>query len=116
MAKISGIVTIEVDGETLESESGATLNPGGITREPMMSDAGNYHFTEANTPSSVECSIMHISTTDITAFNAMTDVTVNFKCDTGQVYTITGACLTEPASLSGGKASLKFGGPPAVLQ
>ncbi len=116
MSKVTGRVQIEVDGETLESEAGATMNVGGIQREPMMSDAGNYHFSESYVPSSVECVLMHMTGEDATRFSAMASITLNFKCDSGQVYTIPGACNTDPPSLSGGKLSLKFGGPPAKLQ
>jgi hypothetical protein len=116
MSKVTGRVEFEVDGETMQSESGATLNPGGFNREGMMDDAGNYHYTESHAMATAECTIMHTDATDITRFNSMVDVTINFKCDTGQVYTIGKACLTEPAALSGGKCSLKFAGPPAKLQ
>ena len=116
MAKVTGIVTIEVDGETLESEAGATISIGGVTREAVITETGNVFGMETQVPGTIECSILHVTNTDLVRLASLTDVTINFKCDTGQVYTVADGFLTEPPSLSGGKASLKFAGKAAVLQ
>jgi hypothetical protein len=116
MAKVTGRVTFEVDGEVLESEAGATINVGGVNREPVISETGKVFPMETSVPATAECSILHMTDTDLVALAALVDVTLNFKCDSGQVYTIKGAFLTEPPALSGGKASLKWAGQAAKIQ
>lgn len=116
MAKATGIVTIELDGETLESETGATLNVGGVNREALITETGNIFAMETRVPATIECSVLHLTGTDLTTLANIVDGVLNFKCDTGQVYTITNAFLTEPPSLSGGKVPLKWTGRAAVKQ
>jgi len=116
MAKATGIVTIELDGETLESETGATISIGGVTREALITETGNVYAMTTQVPATIECSVMHLTGTDLTTLANIEDGVLNFKCDTGQVYTITNAFLTEPPSLSGGKVPLKWAGKAAVKQ
>lgn len=116
MAKATGIVTLELDGETLESEAGATLSVGGFTREALITETGNVYPMETQVPATVECSVLHVTGTDLVKLATLTEAVLNFKCDTGQVYTITQAFLQEPPSLSAGKVPLKFAGKAAVKQ
>jgi hypothetical protein len=108
--KVTGRVTFEVDGEVLESEAGATINVGGVNREAVISETGKVFPMETSVPATIECSILHVGETDLVEIAGFVDKTLNFKCDSGQMYTVKGAFLTEPPSLSGGKASLKWSG------
>jgi hypothetical protein len=116
MASVTGRVTFEVDGEVLESEAGATLNVGGVNREAIITETGRVFAMESSVPATAECTILHLTTTDLVALAALTDVTINFKCDNGPIYTIGHAFLTEPPSLVSGKASLKWAGQAAKTQ
>lgn len=115
MAKVTGRVVFEVDGEVLESEAGATINVGGVNREPVISETGKVLSMESSVPATAECSILHMDSTDLVAIAALEGVTLNFKCDSGQMYTMKNAFLTEPPSLSGGKAALKWAGEAAKI-
>lgn len=114
--KVTGRVTFEVDGEVMESEAGATLNIGGVNREPVISETGKVFAMETSVPATAECTILHVTDTDLVALAALMDVTINFKCDSGQVYTMGHSFLTEPPSLVSGKASLKWAGQAAKIQ
>lgn len=116
MSKLTGIVLIEVEGETLESLPGATIDLGGVTQTPVMTDTGKRHYTETYSESSIECQIAHITGEDATRFLTIRDKTIMFKCDTGQVYVMNDGCLSDTPKLADGKVALKFGGSPAKSQ
>jgi hypothetical protein len=109
MSKLTGIVLIEVEGETLESLPG-------VTQTPVLTETGKRHYTETYAESVIECQVAHVAETDMTSFIAIRDKTIMFKCDTGQTYVMNDGCLSETPKLSDGKVSLKFGGSPAKFQ
>ena len=115
--KYFGRAFIRANGITLASLSNtAKLNPGGVTRTPVMGDHGFLGWSEQTVASEMECEIGISADTDIIALGKMTDATVTFECDNGKTWVIRNACVANPVSPQageGGKAPLKFIGPPA---
>ena len=113
-----GKALIKVDGQLLESRPGAKLDIGGVVRDPVVGANSVHGFAEKIKEAVVECEISMGPETNIGAMAGWSDVTVVFECDTGQVYTVRNAWLTEPPVVTaeeGGKVPLKFAGPPADL-
>jgi hypothetical protein len=110
MAQVTGKISIRVDGQLIDSLPGATLNTGGVKREAKKGDNGVVGYSEEVVEPMVECTVAHTKSTDLTALNAITDSTITFECDTGTIYYVSGAFLTEPCALSKGEVQLKFAG------
>lgn len=106
--QFTGKVTIRVDGAIIATENKATLNPGGVTREPE-SHGGKTFFSEDDMPPLMECSVLITKDTDVLALNKITGATVIFEADTGQKYLMRDAFTTEPVIFDGaGKTPLKM--------
>ncbi len=109
--RITGRAIIYVDGKTIPSENGATLNPGGESKKPERHGGVTYYTTE-EVPPSVECRVNHTADVDILALSNMENVTVLFECDTGQKYLIRGGTTQDPVPVdtSSGKSALTIFG------
>lgn len=110
MRKYIGIVTVTVDGETLDSLPGAKLDTGGVSRREVVGDQ-RIGFAEQRKPASVECEISFSSQTQAERLNKADDATVVFAADTGQRFVLREAWLTEPVIITGGeggKVPVKF--------
>jgi len=106
--QITGKVTIRVDGEVIAAENNATLNPGGVTRDPE-SHGGKTYYSEVDTPPLMECSVIITKATDVIELNKITGATVLFKADTGQKFMMRDAFTTEPVVFDGaGKTPWKM--------
>ena len=107
--QLTGKAIIRVDGEVLAAENGATLNPGGVSRDPER-HGGDTYYTEQEVPPSLEASVLHTKDTNIIALSNITGATVHFEADTGQQFILRGAFTTEPAALdaSSGKVNLSM--------
>lgn len=112
--QLTGICLVRFDGKTLRSEDGATIDPGGKSRPSKV--FGNFvGYTESTKQSSVEATCAHTADTDLIALGKIKNATVEFECDTGQIFVINGARVVEPPALTGGGSGfkIKFEGPPA---
>lgn len=114
--QVTGTVIIRLDGRSIRTKKGATLKTGGIKRTPQFADGKLIGFTEEPVAAEVDCTIIHTATTDVTAVNDISDGTLLFECDSGPVYTIRGAFVTEPCEIKDGEGESKvmFAGQPAV--
>lgn len=116
MAKMFGKAEVKVDGQALFVDESSKLMTGGVKRNTVKGDSV-YGYAEETMEASVELNVFIGANTDIDAINAMDDVTVMFKCDTGQTYALAHAWLESPvepaAATSGGKTPLKFVAPKA---
>lgn len=110
MAQVTGKVYISMNGKRIRSKEGASLDYGGIKRDAVMSDAGVDGFNEAFQAPKVECAVNHTPDVSLAEFAAFKDGTVLFETDTGSVYTVTGAFLTDPPKMSKGEVTLSFSG------
>lgn len=109
MAQIAGIATINIDGKELAVDNAAKMNPGGISRKPERHGGRNY-FKEEETPASLEVSVLLTPDIDVIALSSYTNVTAQFKADTGQKYVLRAGYTEDPVEFdtSGGKTQLKL--------
>ena len=82
MAQVTGIAKVYVDGTLTRSKEGAKLITGGKERTAVVGHS-LYGYTEKVAPAEVECTIAHMSDTDIIAMNDWVDATIKFETDTG---------------------------------
>jgi len=110
-----GKAVIKIGGATLETMPGATLDPGGTSRETQVGANEVLGWTEKPKQSRVECTVSvraGMSVADL----QRTDVSLLFTGDTGQVWSIGRAWCTEPPTIDSGAgtARLIYEGTPAV--
>lgn len=113
--KVTGIVTIRVDGKTLRSKKGASINFGGKKRTGIV--AGEFLlYGEENAFAEVDCTVAHTADTDVLQMADFTDATLIFETDTGKQYIVKNAFTSEPPVLTGGEGdlTLKMMGDPAT--
>lgn len=110
--KIIGRAYIRLNGQTIDSMNGATLNIGGETREPVNSDSGYAGYTGKEVNSEITCDVVVTDETDLTALAAITEATVTFESGNGAVYVIRRGTVAEPPEYNSadGTASLKIFG------
>lgn len=116
MGQLTGRVTITVNGIARESNKGAKLDPGGITRSSQTSDQ-NVNHSEALRPAKVECEFPWTAGLSLTELNDIKDATVQFQADTGKSWVINNAFRSgELTGTSGdnGNVPVVFEGDPAV--
>lgn len=112
MAKILGRATIRVDGRTIQSKRGATLNPGGIGRTPVVGSRSVHGYSEEL--SAPELSVRLTQTADFALEDVrnIADATIVFDGDDGVSYAIAGAFSTTVPTLNevDGEISATFSG------
>lgn len=111
-----GKAFIKVDGDLLESMPGAKIDIGGNKRDPVVGSHTVYGYAEQVQPARVEVEISVGPNTSLAKLRDITDATITFECDTGQVYIVRNAWLSETLTVTegeGGKVPLVFVGPPA---
>lgn len=105
--QIAGKVFISINGKRLRSKEGASLDIGGVAREPVLSDSGVDGYTEKNTAPKVSCKISltdDIKLKELQSFQG----TLIFETDTGRVFTLQQAWCANPPKLEKGEVSLEF--------
>jgi len=108
-----GKAFITVDGQRLQTYPGATCQPGGIVRS-VKKGHEVHGYSEADEEGMVECEIDIGADTSLRDIEAMSDVTVRFECDTGQVYIGAHWWSEKTPDFTDGsdsKAKVKFVGP-----
>lgn len=108
--KVLGKATVKVNGDVLLIDNGAKLNKGGVTRKTVKGTTVHGYAEEAM-EASVEVSASMHAKTDLDKIAGMSDVSVTFEADTGQVYILNNAWLENPPEVTageGGKIPLKF--------
>lgn len=116
MAELVGRATIVWNGTTLNSKDGASLDPGGVTRESQTSDQSVDHTSKLR-PAMLKCEIQWEAGTSLTELNDISNATIQFETRLEKVYIIQRAFRTgelEAKAGSSGGISLTFEGPPAT--
>lgn len=106
---------IKVNSTLLATMPGAKLDLGGKVRESVVGDNKVHGYSEKIKPASLECEISLGQGMSLAELKDITGATVTYEADTGQVYMIRDAFVTETISVTageGGKVSLKFEGQP----
>lgn len=116
MAKLTGIVTVKVNGSPLRSKPGASLKVGGKIKK-AESDANGFigHSVEEIKPAEVKCTLLHAGDTDLITLQNIEDATVVFETDTGQSYLVRGAATEGEVEMKGKEVDITFTGQPAEL-
>ncbi len=114
MAQKTGRVFIKLGADPLRSKAGARLQIGGVQREMDIADDGTVFYMERIVPSQIVCTLIHVAETDLEALRAFRDGTIEFRCDTGRIYTVADAAFLSAGDLTNGEIEVTFGGAPAV--
>jgi len=112
MAQVLGRVTVKFNGEILLTEKGAKLNLGGVKRDPVTGDVV-HGFVESVEPPGIDVNISVTKDTDLDKIKNVTNATVTFEADTGQVWVLKEAWSSVPLEITGGdsgKVPVKFHG------
>lgn len=96
MAKVFGRATIEANGKFIDSNKGAKLNVGGVKVTSKMTSKGRAGGQEEQMPGRVEGSFPLKTGVKLKELQALRDITVKFRTDTGQLYTVAHADWLEP--------------------
>jgi hypothetical protein len=110
--QVLGRATIKYNGNTLLTDKGAKLNMGGVERKAVEGDTVHGYAEEVKAPF-IDCNISLRRGASLQAIVDITDATVTFEADTGQVYTLTNAWSSVPPEITagdGGKVPVKFYG------
>lgn len=108
-----GQTQIVADGLLLQTSGKGTLQVGGQVRTPVAGDNKAGFFSTETKESEVECEVLVTAGTSLVAIQAISNATLVHTCDTGQVYIVRNAFVSDAVSASEGKAKVKFNGPPA---
>lgn len=113
--QLIGQVKIKVDGETLGSKPGATLEIGGANRTAQPGDHDASAFSVETMPSKVTATLLMKRGVSLTAIRDMDNVTITFEADNGKTWIIRNAYSADaPVLTAGGEgANVVFQGPPA---
>ena len=113
--KVFGRAILLVGGQSYPSIAGtATMNTGGVTREPVNGDHGYLGAREVPANGEIQFDIAIRSDTDTSAINNIIDNEIQFQADTGQVWVMRFGALADPVSptAASGTATLRFIGKP----
>ncbi len=108
--KITGKAIIRFDGSEYKTADEASLQPGGVSREPVKGSGKVHGFTETTVEPEMECTIYHTNTISLAEIQAIDNATVIFETDNGARWVLTGAFVTDPLSLKtkGGEIAVKM--------
>lgn len=98
--KLLGRVSLKVNGQTILSKRGSTLDPGGEKRTPVVGSSSVHGFSAELMPPMVTCKITQTANLAVTDVAAISDATLLWQGDDGISYVLTGAWCMEPPKLA----------------
>lgn len=98
--QVTGKAIIRVDGKEIRALDGATLNPGGEQREPVVGSGKVHGYKEETQAPEMECQVAHTADTSLKELGAITAATVMFETDTGQTHIMREAFVTDVPTLN----------------
>lgn len=110
MAQVIGRATVKYNGKILLTDKGAKLNLGGVNRKAVVGDRVHGYAEEA-VEASIDCVISVTKNTNLNEIKAITDATITFEADTGQLWALKNAWSSVPPEITageGGKVPVKF--------
>lgn len=113
-AQATGRVTIDLDGTQHRSRPGARIQLGGIEREFDATDQGEVYWKEKSIPAQIQFTLVHMADSDLIALRKLVNATAKFICDSGPVYTMTGAGTAKLGDLQNGEVEVTLGGDAVV--
>ncbi|WP_028294288.1 phage tail tube protein [Oceanobacter kriegii] len=114
MAKVARKIILDVPGVgRVESiENSGRFNPGGVNRDPITTDTGSVHYSEATAASQLNFRAPNLPGY-LEALRDLSGVNVNVQDDNGQAWIINGAFTTTPSELQSGEITVQMQGAPA---
>lgn len=113
MTQYIGKVRIRVNGTTIDSKPGASIDIGGVMRDSVVNDQ-KMGFMETPKPSRIECEVALARGASLEALRNLTEGSAVFECDTGQSYIAKDVFTSETLVITGGQgAKLIMMGEPA---
>lgn len=110
MAQATGIVSIWLDGDLLDTIGGGEYEPGGFIKEIKESDH-NVHYTEKRMAGTITCKVVHTSDAQFKKLQGFKGE-LKYETDSGLRYIVANAFHNGKAKLSGGEIDLAFAGDP----
>lgn len=104
--KITGNVTIRLDGEELLTDGKGTLNPGGFNRESKMNGRRVVGYSESVVAPTLSVVVHHTEATDIVKLSNLIGATALLETDTGQTWMLRAAFTTSPTALDTGAGTV----------
>lgn len=113
--KVTGTVIVRVDGKSIKSKEGASIELGGFERTPVFADGILIGYSEKPTACIIVATLAHTSSSDLIGIREMVDVSGVFETDSGTRYSVRGMFNTKPPKLTGGEGdvAVEFAGSPA---
>jgi len=110
--RIAGIAFIKADGVQLEVKGGIEIPFSAVSRETVMSLAGNAGYKEIANRQFIKITAVFTRDFPIAKLSTMTNGTVTAELANGKVYTLTGAYLEGETTTNGedGETELEFSG------
>ena len=109
--KIIGKFFIRAGGTLLPISGDASLEGGGVEREPVVLNDGSVKFREVIKEAVVECTLTKTGDIGLKQIQAIEDATINVEADTGERWVIANAfCTSVPKMNSKGEVEVKFAG------
>jgi len=99
--KFLGRATIRLNGQVYETAAGATLDIGGIKRNPIVVGR-KIGYAEETVPATISCETALMEGQSLTELQNLADATVIFECDTGQSFVIRNAFRTDTSTMKDG--------------
>jgi hypothetical protein len=115
MPQFLGRATIRANGQVIETAKGASLDIGGVKRNPIVSGR-LVGWAEETVPAMIECETTLRRGMSLETLRNLAGATIIFEADTGQRWVISDAFITDTPTMKdgeGGQVVLKFAGPGA---
>ncbi|PHM49347.1 phage tail tube protein [Xenorhabdus miraniensis] len=104
----TGIAYIHLNGKELPTKDGATLTPGGFSRDPVIG-ARVYGWQQTPKEARLSCVIPQGPGVSLFSIKNAIDTTISFECDTGEKFMLANAWCDGNTSLtSKGEISAEF--------
>ena len=109
MSKFTGRAYVSIPGfGRVPSEKGATLEVGGVSKEPVATDSGIVGFKDGDpVPAKVSLSIHHKKGLGVLALRDF-EGNIDFETDTGVSFKLIECVAENPPSLSAGMISVDY--------
>lgn len=109
--QVIGRVTISTASlGVVRSKPGASLNLGGVKRDPVEDDQGVAGFTEATQAPTLDATFVKKAGVSMQALAGITNEDISFEGDDGSHYVLREAWCAEPPELSNDGIKVKFAG------
>lgn len=109
--KVASKMFIDVPGfGRLETEKGASFNPGGVNRPEVISDLGVAGYEEETVAPMVSCSVIKKAGLSLHKLNNITGATVTVTLNDGSVWIIENAWTSAVGEMSNGRYPLEMKG------